>query len=444
MITRLRKTPVILCALLCWLAMTTQAQSSAPIEVKPEPISQENQQEQKKTTQDSETKKTDPQRQRIVDPATMPKPDPKTNKPPGSTLDRGITRFENSKALEKLKVYFSHPIVHPRFGGIGDGSGFGLGVEFTNNVSKSPNLKLSALLHGTFRRYLLTSAGISVDPTRGGRERFQLDFTGRYQLRPREQFYGLGPDSLRSNRSNYNLQERGFNFASVFKPTKSLRLGAGLDFSSTRIFDGTDNRFAKTPKLFPALPGIARGASLLSPQIFIEFDQRNDKGNTTKGVYANLMASSNDSVGKDDFGFVNLKLDARGYLPLGTPRRVLAARLIGNFNNEKGGSHIPFFRLARLGDAQTLRGYRPFRFYGRNALAANLEYRFELIPGIGALAFTDVGQVFDRRAQLSAQGLHATWGGGVEFKSKKSTMFRILVGKSGEGTRLIFGFGQTF
>ncbi len=394
--------------------------------------------------QETEAKKPDAQNQRIVDPATMPKPDPKQNKAPGGKIDRVLTQFEEKKIIKQLKAYMNNPYIHPRFGGTGDGSGFGFGVEFTNNANEPSNVRLSSVLQATFRKYVLATAGISVDPTGGKRERFQMDFTGRYQLRPRDNFYGIGFNSQRSNRSNYDLQERGFNFAARWKMTKSLHVGAGLDFSAARAFDGQDRRFAKTPQLFPTLPGLVRGASLLSPQVFAEFDQRNSPGNPTKGVYANFTASSNDSVGKDDFGFVNLKFDARGYLPLGTPRRVLAARLIGNFNQAKGGSQIPFFRLARLGDSQTLRGFRPLRYYGSNALAANLEYRFELIPGIGALAFTDVGQVFEQRAQLSAKNMRATYGGGIEFKSKKSTLFRILVGKSAEGTRVILGFGPTF
>lgn len=431
MFTRLQTTQMIFWLLLLAVAISAQTAAQA-------------QQSPAQTPQEPETKKPDPQNQRIVDPAKMPKPDPKQDKSLGAKIDRVVTRFEDNKLLQQLKAYMNHPYIHPRFGGIGDGSGFGLGVEFTNHTSKPSNVRLSGVLHATFRQYVLATAGISVDPTSGNRERFQMDFTGRYTLRPRDNFYGLGPGSFRSNRSNYDLQERGFNFAARWKVAKSLRVGAGLDFSAARVFDGQDRRFAKTPQLFPTLPGIARGASLLSPQLFLELDQRDNPNNPTKGVFANLTASSNDSVGKDDFGFVNLRLDARGYLPLGTPRHVLAARLIGNFNNPKGGSEIPFFRLARLGDSHTLRGYRPLRFYGRNALAANVEYRFELTPGIGALAFTDFGQVFDRRVQLTAQNLHATFGGGIEFKSRKSTLFRILVGKSGEGTRVIIGFGPTF
>jgi hypothetical protein len=420
--------PMILSLLFC-VAVAAQTPTPPPPAQKP---------------QETETKKPDAQNQRIVDPATMPKPDPKQKNSLGSKIDRALTKFEDSKMLDQLKLYLANPYIHARFGGLGDGSGFGLGVEFTNNTSQPSNVRLSSILHATFRQYVLASAGISLDPTLGKRERFHLDFTGRYTLRPRDNFYGLGFDSRLNNRSNYDLQERGFNLMADWKMTKSLRVGAGVDFSAARVFDGQDNRFAKTPKLFPTLPGLARGATLLSPQAFLELDLRDSVGNPTKGVFANFTASSNDSVGKDDFGFVNLRFDARGYVPLGTPRRVLAARLLGNFNQAKGGSQIPFYRLARLGDSQTLRGFRPLRYYGSNALAASLEYRFELIPGIGALVFTDAGQVYEQRAQLSAQNMRATYGGGIEFKSKKSTMFRILVGNSTEGMRVIIGFGPTF
>ena len=428
---RLQTIQTFLALLLC-TAVTVSAQTTG--QTQPPPQSQ----------QESEPKKQDTQQQRIVDPAKMPKPDPKQNNSLSAKIDRALTRFEDTKMLEQIKLYLANPYIHARFGGIGDGSGFGLGVEFTNNTSKPSNVRLSSVLHATFRQYVLATAGISVDPTNGQRERFQIDLTGRYQLRPRDNFYGIGPNSFRSNRSNYDLQERGLNVAAGWKVAKALRIGAGLDFAAARVFDGQDPRFAKTPQLFPTLPGLTRGASLLSPQVFAELDLRDNPGNARKGAYANFVASSNDSVGKDDFGFVNLKLDARGYLPLGTPRRVLAARLIGNFNNPKGGSAIPFFRLAHIGDTQTMRGYRQFRFYGRNALAANIEYRFELIPGIGALAFTDIGQVFDRRAELTIENMRATYGGGIEFKSKKATLFRILIAKSPEGARVIIGFGPTF
>jgi outer membrane protein assembly factor BamA len=217
-----------------------------------------------------------------------------------------------------------------------------------------------------------------------------------------------------------------------------------VDFSSNRVFGGTDSRFRETQEVFPDLPGFARGAEMIGPLAFVELDTRDQPSRPRKGTFTSFTVTSYDALGGGDFGFLNYRLDARGYVPLGTTRRVLALRLLGLFNDPKGGSEIPFFRLARIGDTQTLRGYDSFRFYGRNALAANVEYRFDLIPGIGALLFTDFGQVFNRRSELNAANLHATYGGGVEFSSKRSTVFRVLVAKSPEGMRIMFGFGPTF
>ena len=96
--------------------------------------------------QETEAKKPDPQNQRIVDPAKMPKPDPKQDKSLSSKIDKALTRFEDTKMLEQIKIFMNNPYVHARFGGIGDGSGFGLGVEFTNNASKPSNVHFSSVL----------------------------------------------------------------------------------------------------------------------------------------------------------------------------------------------------------------------------------------------------------------------------------------------------------
>jgi hypothetical protein len=358
-------------------------------------------------------------------------------------IDRGLTQLESNRLLDRAREIFDHPHIRPLFGGLGDGSGFGLGVEVATARPES-NFRLFSSAHVTFRRYLLTTAGFTSDPTGGKRERYQFDVIARYQLRPQDDFFGSGPGSFQSNRTTYDLQERGGTATFSVRPVKPLRFGVGMDYSSNRVFPGTDRRFRTTPELFPDLPGLARGAKLIGPLAFVELDTRDKPGNPRKGTFTTLSAASYDSIGVDDFGFHNVRLDARGYLPLGTERRVLALRLIGIFNEPKGGSQIPFFRLARVGDTQTLRGYDTLRFYGRHALAGSVEYRFDLIPAVGALLFTDFGQVFNRRSELNSANLRATYGGGIEFHSKRSTVFRILVAKSPERTRIIFGFGPTF
>src|SRR5439155_16977770 len=101
---------------------------------------------------------------------------------------------------------------------------------------------------------------------------------------------------------------------------------------------------------------------------------------------------------------------------LGSKRKVLALRFIGNFNDPKGGSQIPFFRLAKLGDLSTLRGYGTYRFQARNSIASSIEYRYRLGRWMDAFLFNDWGQVFDHVSEINSKNLHATFGGGIQFR----------------------------
>ncbi len=392
-------------------------------------------------------------RRRIVDPTKFP---PKSPLPARIVLapfralapkaDRGMTYVETSNVLERLRIILSNPHIQPLFGGLGDGTGFGGGVYLSTAESLSKHANVFFSSHFTTRQYLLTQWGARTDPTGGAMRVFSLDLAARYHLRPEEGFFGLGPQSQRRQRTSYNLQERGIGLTASVKLPRRFRLGVGVDYSSNRIFDGKDDRFATVPETFGpgAVAGLEKGAALLGTSAFAEFDGRDEPGNPRAGAYMRFAVTSNDSVGRGDFGYVNYLVDARGYIPLGTKRRVLALRVLGDLNDRKGGSEIPFFRLARLGTSQTLRGYDTYRFHGRNAIASNIEYRYQLIQGIEAVAFTDIGQVFGPRSEFNTTNIHATFGGGAQFGSKKSIFLRILVGKSGEGSRFFFSFGPTF
>ncbi len=390
-------------------------------------------------------------RQRIVDPQKFP---PRSPLPARILLapfrklapktDRLLTIVETTNVLERVRIILSNPYIRPLFGSLGDGSGFGGGVELSTANRLMENTRLFFSTHWTTRQYMETLAGIKTDPTGG--KIFTLELTARYRLRPQEYFFGLGPNSTFSQKTNYDLQERGVGLAASLQLHKRVRVGIGVDYSSVRIFGGEDEEFPATQQLFGSskLPGLAEGAALLGSFAFAEFEGRDEPAHPRKGAYLSLVASSNDGVGRGDFGFFSYQADARGYIPLGSERRVLALRLLGLFNDPKGGSEIPFFRLARLGNSQTLRGFDTNRFYGRNAVAANIEYRYELVRGIEAVLFTDLGQVYKHPSEFNRGNFRATFGGGLQLASKKSTFFRFLIGKSSEGGRFFFGFGPTF
>jgi hypothetical protein len=410
-------------------------------------------------------------RQRIVDPNRFPPKTPFVGRiflapfrALAPSVQAGLTRFEESRVRQRIQAAFGkefyeddlppdaprdHRHLHyrVRFGSVGDGSGFGPGLELSSAEILAKDFSVFVRAQPTLNRYLESGAGFRVHP--GGvdlRRGFMLELAGRYNARPREDFWGVGPQSLFDDRSTYYLQERGAHLEGYYHNGRKFKAGVGVDYSASRVFEGKDARFPTTQAVFgTSLPGLdTGGAALFGPYAYLQFDLRDITSSPRAGGFLRIEAASLDSVGRGDHGFMHYRVDSRAYLPIWTRRRIIALRLLGIFNDPKGGSAIPFFRLARLGDTETLRGYESFRFHARNALTGSVEYRMDLTGGLGAFFFTDIGQVFDRAEDLNRRNLHATWGGGFELKTKKSTFLRLYTARAGESSRFLFKLGSGF
>jgi outer membrane translocation and assembly module TamA len=219
-----------------------------------------------------------------------------------------------------------------------------------------------------------------------------------------------------------------------------------VKYSATSIFAGADDSYPSTNAVFSSasLPGLTGTGELFEASLFAEYDTRSGNTSPVRGFYVRASISSVDGVNGSDFSYWRYAVDQRFYVPLGSERRVFAVRTLLAFTDTRDDSQVPFFRLARLGDTQTLRGFDANRFYGRNAAAWNAEYRTDLTGGLGAFAFTDFGQVFDRASEFNTRNFRVTYGGGLQVKSKKSIVLRTYLARSSEGSRLMFSFGPTF
>jgi len=151
-------------------------------------------------------------RRRIVDPGKFP---PKSPLPARIALapfralapkvDRGLTLVEDTNLVERIQIILNNPYIRPLFGGLGDGFGFGGGVYLSSANRLSNNVNLFASAHLTSTEYMETTFGVRADPTGGAHRIFSADGVARYRLRPQEDFFGIGPQSSRSQRSNYDL-----------------------------------------------------------------------------------------------------------------------------------------------------------------------------------------------------------------------------------------------
>ncbi len=87
---------------------------------------------------------------------------------------------------------------------------------------------------------------------------------------------------------------------------------------------------------------------------------------------------------------------------------VTSARI--TMTSAKPGQRIPFYLLPYIGGSDDLRGSRPYRFTGPNAVVYNAEYRWEIFSGLDGALFLDAGKVMMHRGHLGMSDLETSPG----------------------------------
>jgi hypothetical protein len=105
---------------------------------------------------------------------------------------------------------------------------------------------------------------------------------------------------------------------------------------------------------------------------------------------------------------------------------------------------MPFYMQPMLGSADDLRGYRPYRFRGDNAMVMNAEYRWEVFSGLDMALFADAGKVFPHKSDFDLHHLESDAGFGFRFNARNKTFLRLDVGFSHEGFQVWVKFSNIF
>src|SRR6185312_10205818 len=118
-----------------------------------------------------------------------------------------------------------------------------------------------------------------------------------------------------------------------------------------------------------------------------------------------------------------------------------------SFSDTSSGQRVPFYLMQTLGGsnirgADTLRGFRDYRFRDRDLLLLQLEYLRNLKGPIDFIAFYDTGKVAPAISRLDVGRLRHTYGLGLVFVQRRleDVAFRFYVSfGSGEGTHTYLG-----
>jgi outer membrane protein assembly factor BamA len=361
-------------------------------------------------------------------------------------IDKGLGKVENAhlpERAEDLQVWLNKKGYQPLFGGLGMGSGFAVGVNVFRENLLGTGVRLDIPVQFSTHRYIGLGGYLTFPLLPADRLFLKTGF--EYQDRPQEDFFGLGNDSLETNRSSYELEKKSVIVTLGSRLSKNLTLGFPVRFQNTNVGRGSDNRHPDLQDRFSVsgIPGAASGAEMFSVGSYLEWDYRNNPAYPTKGGIWRVEGLYFRDTNDQDFRFMRYRVESTHYVPL-DDEHGFAVRALAVFNDAKGNSTVPFFERAILGGGDTMRGFREFRFYDDNALLFNVEYRWQIWRFADAVLFVDEGQVARDPRDFSLEGFRNSHGIGLRFKSKRGQVLRMDVGHSSEGWRFYVSFSPKF
>ncbi|MBI4473528.1 MAG: BamA/TamA family outer membrane protein [Acidobacteria bacterium] len=328
-------------------------------------------------------------------------------------------------------------MIRPLIGGLCDGSGFAGGVQFFKTIN-------GAELQATARISNRLYQGYDVSLVK----EFSFLKTGPaafFQSRPQEEYFGEGPHTTDSNRSNYLFREGRIGWLTN-ADLRVVTLRHAFHFRETVVGEGTDTQFPTTQSLFPEVQveGGFVDTRWLVNEFGITFDVRDERDNfydRRSGFHFDAALLVNHGIGATESRFNTLRLINFFYIPLSQHRYHLIAvrsELIHNISNDP----IPFYLQPTLGGSAMLRGYREQRFRDRDSFATSIEYRYKIWDYMDAIVFGDAGQVYSNVFdEIGDHRLHSAIGVGLRVNSRLVN-FRLTFGRGSEGTRTFLKAGQ--
>jgi hypothetical protein len=273
-----------------------------------------------------------------------------------------------------------------------------------------------------------------------------LGFEVHWQDLTQVSYFGIGPGSLESERSEYRLGNTDLAGYGSIRANRWLSFGGRFGWVKQPTISSPvgpfDRNFPDASGVFPADPGMAEQTSLLYGGGTIQADSRNYPSRPTRGALYRAAVQAFVDRDLQQFSFRRYEAEGLQVLPISGERWVMVLHGWGAFTDTAAGNSVPFYLLPSLGGGNTLRGYSDYRFHDRQLLVANAESRWALLTHVDVAAFVDAGNVAARVGDLNLD--KTSYGVGLRVHSRASTLGRLDVAHSREGWTASFKLSDPF
>lgn len=359
-----------------------------------------------------------------------------------SKPERVLADFKDNKVIERFQAGING--FRLRMGGLATGSGFAIGPEYLREELAGGDLKLRGSAAISFKNYHLYDLEL-LSKARRGKPWFVQAYAVRHYY-PSLQYYGQGPDSKKTGRSNYLYEDVALDGTAGWQPGRRFRVAGSGGYLFVNTGPGRDDRFASAESQYAArdTPGLGGQPNFARIGGFFEYDGTDNRLGPRSGSYVVGNYSHHVDHQGGRYSFDRLDLEVQQYVPFFNQRRVLAIRGKSNVTFTDAGKAVPFYMQPILGGSDDLRGFRPFRFYGDNLMVWNAEYRWEVFPALDMALFFDAGKVTQRRSQINFHELESSAGFGFRWNARNAVFLRLDVGFSHEGFQVWLKFNNIF
>jgi hypothetical protein len=381
-------------------------------------------------------------------------------------LERKILEFEKAERPAITTLNFHG--IYPRIAGVSSGSRIAPSLRFWQPDIGGSRVSVHASAAYSLRGYelydlqagRLPHAGRALPPrsTKGddvyelgglakpGLDRLIAYTSLRYRHNPQDAFYGLGSGSRLGDRTSFLQQDATYEAVGGWQFGRRVVATGRVGYRQVFVGAGESEEHPTIGALFDdaAAPGLDRQPDFWKASALLLFDGRDRPFNPHRGGMVGLEATRYDDRDSREFAFTRLAVDARGYLSLGSPQRVLAVRALVSRDRADEGARVPFYLMEELSDSHKLRGYSTFRYRGERTVALSAEYRWEAAPALELAVFADAGRAFRPEESWSLSDLRGSLGFGLRIKTHDAVVGRLEVARGVETTRLYVRFGPSF
>jgi outer membrane protein assembly factor BamA len=360
-------------------------------------------------------------------------------------LEKWMLWFEEADPIRKVGPHDGFYLQYnfrwkPIGGGIGVGGGWRHDL-FNRNARVVLGAGIST------RNYQMLMADFSLPYLAGNR--VEVGTFAVYRHNPQEDFWGVGPNSLKDDRVSFTIDYSNFEGRAIVRPVPWLQAGARIGRLDGTLDRGTDKRFPSIEERFTVetAPGLASQLDFSYGEVFAVVDYRDQEDNARDGGYYSISWREYSDLDFDRHSFRAVDLLVQQFFQIFDKKRVFAVqgRLQSAAVDEGAGQQVPFYFKPTMGGSTSHRGFNDYRFRDDAVMYFNAEYRWEAFSGLDMALFSDWGTVASNVGRLKMAALENAYGIGFRFNTYKSVLFRVDIGLGGgEGTQYFVKFSKAF